>query len=306
MTQPLFTVLLPVRRPPALLPYAVRSVLAQSCAELELFIVCDGAPAATVEAARDFAAADPRVRVFPHPKGERHGEAWRHQALQQACGRYICQIGDDDLWFPDHLAEAARLMEVADFGNLLSILLTADGAPRVQLADLALPVVQGAMLNARYNSFGPTSAVYRLETYRALPLGWSPAPPDLWSDLFMWRKFLTLPGIRAATRPVATSLSFPASLRAGASLEQREAETTRCAALMRDPGFRDQLWRQALLALAAEIVGLRQQGFRSAQAAEAARAEAAGLAAVLSQVAARAGDSDAQTRLAQAALDARV
>src|SRR5258706_16399884 len=90
-----FAGLLRVHRPPALLPYAIASVLAQEREDFELLVVCDGAPPATVEYAREAAARDRRIRVNAHPKGERNGEAWRHQALEQARGTYVCQIADD-------------------------------------------------------------------------------------------------------------------------------------------------------------------------------------------------------------------
>jgi glycosyltransferase involved in cell wall biosynthesis len=305
MTAPHFTVLLPVHRPPALLPYAVRSVLAQSCADLELFIVCDGAPDATVEAAEDFAKADPRVRVFAHPKGERHGEAYRHLALQEARGRYVCQIGDDDLWFDNHLVEAERLMGVADFGNLLGMQLLLDGTPRFQFADLANGSTRLTMQQTRYNFFGPTSAAYRLETYRALPVGWSPAPADLWTDLFMWRKFLALPGVRCATWPVATSLGFPATLRTGLSLEERRQEIDRYATRIADAESRDALWRAALLDLANQVIGFRRQAYDEAQKSAAAEGEVAAMAEVLAEIVAADGDADTQSRLARAALEDR-
>lgn len=305
MTPPRFTVLLPVNRPPALLPFAVRSVLAQSRAALELFIICDGAPAETVEAAQALAAGDPRVRVFAHPKGERNGEAWRHQALQQASGLYVCQIGDDDLWFDDHLAEAERLMAIADFGNLLGVQMRPDGTPYLQLADLGHPAVRAALQHRRYNFFGPTCSVYRLETYRALPVGWSPAPPELWSDLFMWRKFLVQPGVRFATRPVATSLGLPTALRRGHSLEQRRAETAAYAERIRQPSFRDALWRAAVLDHADDAFRARQDNLFHRRRDQASATRIAELNAALAEIAAAAGDSAAQTRLARAALAAR-
>jgi glycosyltransferase involved in cell wall biosynthesis len=305
MTAPLFTVLMPVHRPPDLLPYAVGSVLAQSCEAFELLIICDGAPAETVARARAFAGADRRVRVFAHPKGERHGEAYRHAALQHAAGRYVCQISDDDLWFDNHLAEAEGLMATADFGNLFGIRLRPDGRAQMDSTDLAIPVIRSAMLSARYNPFGPTCVVYRLETYRALPVGWSPAPPDLWTDLWMWRKFLALPGVRFATRPVATSLIFPAPLRSDQSLEQRRQEISRYAKLIRDAGFRDELWRAMLLDLSAQIVLFRREVFAATKGQDAANAEVARLAGALADIVAAAGDAVAQTRLAQAALALR-
>ena len=82
-----------------MLPFAIESVLAQSVLEFELFIICDGAPALySVACARDFACLDTRVKVFPFPKGQRHGEAHRDTVLGRAAGRYVAQIADDYLW----------------------------------------------------------------------------------------------------------------------------------------------------------------------------------------------------------------
>lgn len=246
---PTFTILAPVHRPPDLLPFALFSVRDQTRQDFEVFIICDGAPEATAKLAQ-LQTRDPRFRAFIHPKGERHGEAWRHLALQEAQGRIVCQIGDDDLWFGDHLAEVEALMETADFGATLPMYLHPDGGPRLHFSDFGDPVVQRQMAEGRGNAFGPTPSAYRLETYRALPQGWSPAPPDSFTDLHMWRKFLALPGIRCATRFVTTSLTFPQALRRDWSVDRRREEIAGIARQMGDPGLRDRLFHDALAATA--------------------------------------------------------
>jgi hypothetical protein len=262
---PTFTVLAPIHRPPDLLRFAVGSVLGQTRHDFELFIICDGAPEATAHAAAAFERQDNRIRAFIHPKGERHGEAWRHLALQEARGRVVCQIGDDDLWFPDHLAEVDALMEAADFGATLPMFLQADGAPRLHFSDFGDPAVQHRMAAGQGNVFGPTPSAYRLETYRALPVGWSPAPPGVFTDLHMWQKFLALPGVRCATRFAATSLTFPQALRRDWPLERRRDEIAAAASQIADPGFRDRLFREALSAAARQRVAehLQLQGVRA-------------------------------------------
>jgi hypothetical protein len=175
----------------------------------------------------------------------------------------------------------------------------------VHFADLALPVVRATMQQVRYNFFGPTCAVYRMETYSALPVGWSPAPAGIWTDLWMWRKFLALPGVRCATWHVPTSLGFPASLRSELSPEERREEISRYAGLVQDAGFRTELWRSALVDLAAQVIGLRKEATFQARKCEAASAEAAQMAAALAEIVASVGDTEAQSRLAQAALQAR-
>lgn len=258
MTAPAFTILLPVTRPPDLLAFAVDSVLGQTRSDFELFIICDGAPDATVAAAGALAARDRRIQVFSHPKGERHGEAYRHQALLQASGRFVCQIADDDLWLPNHLAEMRQLLADFEFGQLPSIRTTPDGLHRIAADDLSDPAVQRRMMGETFNIFGPTAAGYRMETYRRLPVGWSPAPAGLFTDLFMWRKFLALPEIAAGTRfGAATSLHFATSLRKDWTLEQRRSEIARHARIIASPGDRDRLLQAAWRQTQRDLQGLR-------------------------------------------------
>lgn len=297
---PTFTILTPVNRPPDLMPYAIRSVLAQTRQDFELFIVCDGAPDATADTARAFEAQDPRIRAFIHDKGERHGEAYRHQALQHARGRVVCQIGDDDLWFPDHLEVVDNLIAGADFGSTLPMYLQADGEPRLHFIDSADPAVQRQMTGGYGNAFGPTPAAYRLETYRSLPVGWSPAPEGTWTDLFMWRKFLALPGIRCATHFAATTLTFPQALRRDWSLERRRQEIAAVAPRIADPDARQALFRDALaaaarrmVALQVELSGLRTIGQTLLSAVEDADSALMGIVG--------AQDAETQARLAQEA-----
>lgn len=241
LASPGFTVLLPIHRPPTMLPSAIRSVLGQSRQDFELFVICDGAPPESAACARDFAAEDARIRVFVHSKGERNGELYRDQALRSARGVHVCQIADDDLWFPNHLEEMARLLERAEFGNVLQVSVGIDGGMSCQLGDLARTDVRRAMLERRVNFFGPTVAGYRLSTYRRLPVGWSPAPPGLWSDLHMWRKFLALPGIACATRFSVTALHMGASERSGMSEQERAEENRRLFDEIQDPARRDEI-----------------------------------------------------------------
>jgi glycosyltransferase involved in cell wall biosynthesis len=238
MRHPTFTVLLPVHRPPALLPFAIASVQAQSRGDFELFVICDGAPPETAAVARECADLDPRIRVFEHPKGERNGEAYRHQALENARGRYVCQIADDDLWLPNHLAEIARLLRRVDFGHISMVWVQPNGGIAVDPHSLADRAVRERMLRGKRNFFGPTTVGYRLSAYRALPEGWSPAPPGIASDLFMWRKFLARPELRTGTRYAITSAHFASPYRAGWSMEQRAAEIREWSQRLADPVFR--------------------------------------------------------------------
>lgn len=249
MTDPTFTILMPVVRPPALMPFAIASILAQTRGDFELFIIGDGAPSATIAEAEQAASRDKRIRVFPFPKGLRHGEAHRHTVLQEARGRYVCQLADDDLWFPEYLDEMAMLLAEFEFGNLLHAYIKPNDVVGVYFADLADPAIRDRMMTQSFNNTGPSNVGYHLATYRRLPQGWSPAPHDVLTDLAMWRKFLALPGIAAGTRFAVASVTFPAPLRKNWSLEQRHEEIARHAQRLSSPQQRD---------------GLRQLAFRQA------------------------------------------
>jgi glycosyltransferase involved in cell wall biosynthesis len=207
-----------------MLPFAIRSVLAQTEADFELCVVCDGAPPQTAELAQRFAVTDPRVLVFPFPKGERHGEAHRAAVLDGARSEFVAHIGDDDLWLPDHLAILSRLLARADFVNVPDFSVLPGLHLRARpIADLADVTVRRRMLETRWNFFGPTECAYRLSAYRSLPEGWAPGPQEIWSDLNMWRKFLRQPGLRFRSGQTLTSLKFPTPEWRKLSLARRQA-----------------------------------------------------------------------------------
>lgn len=268
MVEPLFTVLLPIVRGPDLLPFAVASVQGQVEPRFELMIICDGAPPETVATAKALAAADDRIRVFDFPKGERHGEAHRHTALGEARGRYVCQIADDDLWLPNHLVEMTALLESADFGNLTHARVEVDGAMSSTSGDLGLDVMRRLMLTTKFNIFGPTSAGYRLEAYRGLPIGWSPAPSEIWTDLAMWRKLLVAPGLKVATRHAITSLHFASQLRVSWTMAQRRREAERYFALMNTSAGRDEIRQRVLKGVTATLWRNRDEQVKAANEVE--------------------------------------
>jgi glycosyltransferase involved in cell wall biosynthesis len=246
--------LLPVHRGPELLPFAIQSVRDQQRRDFELLVICDGAPPATAECARRIAATDPRIQVFDLPKGGRNGELHRDVVLAHARGGFVCQIGDDDLWFPDHLDEMALLLEHCDFGNLTHTAVMPDGRLLPYVYDLAHKPTVERMLHDHFNFFGPTVSGYRLEAYRRLEERWHPAPRDIWTDLYMWRKFLRAPHVTAGTRHVITSLDLAAAQRRGWSMAQRQAETERYAALVKTVAGRSQLRADAFRAANARSV----------------------------------------------------
>lgn len=241
-----FTILLPVHRDINLLPFSVESVLSQTVKAFELFIICDGVPVEISECANNFAKQDSRVRVFNFPKGKRFGEAYRHHALMQANGQFVAGIGDDDLWFPNHLEEMEKLLCDVDFGNLFQTEIKSDGKFSGVPADLGDAKFINKMLNHKFNFFGPSACGYRLSAYRKLREGWSPAPKDIWVDLYMWRKFLSTKGLKFGSRFAITSLHFSSELRKTISAKDREKELRNWALKIKSPLERDRISQQVL------------------------------------------------------------
>jgi glycosyltransferase involved in cell wall biosynthesis len=238
------TILIPTFRHASLLPYAVRSALEQQGASFELFVVGDGVEDDTREALAPF-LEDERVTFFDNPKGERHGEAHRHAALAGARGRIVCYLSDDDLLHPEHVAEMCRLLESADFAHSAPFLVDPDGSLRFAAIDLENPGFYPLLLNERWNRVVLTGAAHTLAAYRRLPYGWRPAPPDVWSDLHMWRQFLELPGLRARTGTRITALHFADQDRKELSMDERVAELELWWARLHEPGFDAWIEREA-------------------------------------------------------------
>jgi glycosyltransferase involved in cell wall biosynthesis len=97
---PLVSVIIPTRARPESVTRAVKSVLSQSRADLEIIIVIDGADPATVRALADI--SDPRVGLILSPV--RHGVAVaRNIGVGKARGKWIAFLDDDDIWLPRKL-----------------------------------------------------------------------------------------------------------------------------------------------------------------------------------------------------------
>jgi glycosyltransferase involved in cell wall biosynthesis len=84
---------------------AVRSVLDQTEADLELLLVDDGSTDGSDEVARDWAVRDHRVVPLAHPgRANRGTGASRTLGVSRARGDWVTFLDGDDVWLPGHLA----------------------------------------------------------------------------------------------------------------------------------------------------------------------------------------------------------
>ncbi len=109
--QPAVSVVLATYNRPAVLAFAIRSVLAQDFADWELIVVGDRCSEATGVLVDLF--ADPRIRYINLAlnTGEQSGP--NNVGIARARGRIIAFLNHDDCWFADHLRAAMDWLQAS-------------------------------------------------------------------------------------------------------------------------------------------------------------------------------------------------
>jgi glycosyltransferase involved in cell wall biosynthesis len=239
------TVLVPTHEHGPLLRYAVESALRQTVREIEVVIVGDGADEATAREAEALADRDPRVRFLSFPKGPRLGEVHRTEALRSARGNVVCYLADDDLWLPGHIESVLGALEDADFVNGRAVVVFPDQSLAVLPGHFAIPGVR-ERLQTPWNFVSLSCGAHTRALYDRLPGGWETTPADVWTDLHMWRRLLSVPGCRPASAARVTVVHFPSPYRKDWSLARREDELREWAGRVAAPGFEAELTVRAL------------------------------------------------------------
>jgi glycosyltransferase involved in cell wall biosynthesis len=114
---PLISVVIPTFKRHELLKRAVRSVLTQDYANLELVVVGDCDP--DFKANKKALDGDPRIRSFDLPKNHGAGGAEpRNHAIMLSAGKFIAYLDDDNEWTANHVSSVYEAMreKVAAFG----------------------------------------------------------------------------------------------------------------------------------------------------------------------------------------------
>ena len=107
---PRVSVIIPTRNRATLLPRAVRSVLAQTCADFELIIVDDHSTDETPAVIGAF--RDRRIRSLRHERNIGQSGAF-NSGTACARGEYVAFLDDDDEWLPDKLAAQVAVLDAA-------------------------------------------------------------------------------------------------------------------------------------------------------------------------------------------------
>jgi hypothetical protein len=243
------TILIPTFNHGRLIRHSVTSALAQTEADIEVFVVGDGAPPITGEIVTDIARRDPRVRWFGNSKGPRHGEVHRARALRHARGEIVSYLSDDELYFPDHIETMRRALRSADVVSAAIAKPTKHG-PTVRTVDLSIPYFARRLREGVAGS--PLSGIaHTAAAYRALPHGWRTTPPDVATDRYMLQQFLEN-GATFTCADRVTVLGLPSPEHEGISLEEAAERMSRAAAGLADPRRRQALRDELAATLLAE------------------------------------------------------
>jgi glycosyltransferase involved in cell wall biosynthesis len=107
---PLVSVVMPAWNGERYIADAMRSVLSQTLADLELIVVNDGSTDSTLGIAREIAQSDARVHVIDRQRSGRPAFP-RNDGIAAARGRYVSFLDCDDLYDPER---TALLVEALD------------------------------------------------------------------------------------------------------------------------------------------------------------------------------------------------
>jgi glycosyltransferase involved in cell wall biosynthesis len=109
MTTPRVSVIVAAYDAERFLATAVESVLAQTCADLEVIVVDDGSADGTARLAKELEVRDPRVRLVRKPNGGLSSA--RNAGMSAARGGYLCFLDADDVLLPDKLERQLAFLE---------------------------------------------------------------------------------------------------------------------------------------------------------------------------------------------------
>lgn len=200
------SVLIPARNAQATLSETLQSALASSHENLEIILVDDGSTDATAAIAGEFAAAEPRVRLF---RQEHRGvSAALNHGLAQVRGDFVARLDADDLWHPAKLQKQIERFSADDALTFVSTFVRyVDGGGRV-LGDAPARQLSGfALCQCLYDGIigGGSAAMFRTDALRAS--GGYDQSLAVWEDLLVHLK-------AAAAGPISVIPEYLAAYRA--------------------------------------------------------------------------------------------
>ena len=224
-----FSILTPTHNRADVLAFAIRSVMAQTETDWELFIVGDGCTDNTAAVVAEF--NDPRIRWLDLPKGPGFGYRNRNLAFRQMRGHYVALLGHDDIWLPDHLALLSRRLEQsgAEWAYSRPIWGEPGGTLLPGDFDLATDAAKRKkFMEGKLNGIPASCVMHRRDCFARYGY-WNETLPE-WGDFDMWVRIVAGTGCLGYL-PSPTCLHFRANWRKISNVTSR---LTGCPELLSD------------------------------------------------------------------------
>lgn len=182
---PLVSVIMPAYNAQEYIEKAIRSVLDQTVADLELLVLDDGSTDNTCEIVEALSAQDSRIVLI---RNERNlGVArTRNRGLEQFQGRYVAFLDSDDVWHPEKLeTQLARMQETGAY-LVYSSYAIVDGAGGKVSADYLVPEKVSYKQLLKENLIGCSTVVLSSEIAKKFRFN----PEYYHEDYVLWLQIL--------------------------------------------------------------------------------------------------------------------
>lgn len=103
MSNPVFSIILPMYNVEKYLDKCIQSILAQTFSDFELICIDDASTDNTLNIINTYAEKDSRIKIIENSQNKRQG-ACRNLGLEVAKGKYLCSFDSDD-WLETNLLE---------------------------------------------------------------------------------------------------------------------------------------------------------------------------------------------------------
>jgi len=206
-------VILPTYRHVITLPFAIESAQNQTIQDIEIAIIGDGVNDDTRDIVSDFKKKDSRIRFYDEPKCRSRNELVRNQVISKSNAKIVTYLGDDDLFFPNHVEIMSNILKKNDFAHPLPILFFKKDKISKFKTDLKDPKWVKYHLERGQNTIALTGVSHTLKFYKSLPVGWEIPPEGEWSDHYMWQKMFKMRNVKLETSEYSTTLKMMATPR---------------------------------------------------------------------------------------------
>lgn len=202
-------VIVPIHSNAGTLENALQSIRAQTYSDIEVQIISDGASDACIQIADDFCNQDSRFSLQVHQKSARRGEEYRHQVIHNSQSHFITYLADDDIFLPNHVEYMLTEIQGFDFINQRPTFINRRDTIWCIPTDISLQSNRDWHLSTPLkNSISFSGVMHTKAAYESLAEGWTSTPEGVWTDLYMWRKFLVRDDFRFKTTLRCTVFKF--------------------------------------------------------------------------------------------------